>query len=607
MAVPDQASVGNAARPSTDTTMSHVEPPQLADEEMNVADKEDTASPSESDSETESQRLMDVAWGRRGKLYMWIGIALIWTIFELDHATIYNYQNYAASDFGEVALLGALTTAGTIISAVLKPPIARISEVAGRAETYIAVVLFYIVSYILCASAQSFAQYAGGYVAYCIGQTGMQILNQVIVADITSSRWRGLANGLVNLPFMIIPWVSAFIVDSALLNIGWRWGIGMFAIIMPVASLAVIAPLLWYQRRFQRAGGTIHQSISFRDFLTQIDLGGMILLCGGCALLLLPIALAGNNSHGWKAPWIPALITIGVVSLAILVYYEARIAAKPVIPPRFVKNVSLVLAFLIGLLDAFAYSITHTYMYAWATVVHDFSARNATFLTYTAGCVQVLTGLATGYVMFRTKRYKFLLLLGIVIRLIGYGFMMRLRGANNSIAEIFLMQVIQGAGSGAVGTVVIVVAQVVVPREELAQSTALELLFIYMGNSLGSAIAGTIYTSLFKGRLRFWLGSDAPQSAIDDVYDKITEVLPDPRSPERTAVNHAYSDILRFMTIGALVASALPMVMIWFLPNYKLSDNHNLANDLSDSTQPATGEDDAEETTLKKWQRHIRW
>lgn len=48
-------------------------------------------------------------------------------------------------------------TAGTILSAVLKPPIARISDVAGRAETYVAVVIFYIISYILCASAQSFA------------------------------------------------------------------------------------------------------------------------------------------------------------------------------------------------------------------------------------------------------------------------------------------------------------------------------------------------------------------------------------------------------------------------------------------------------------------
>lgn len=137
---------------------------------------------------------------------------------------IYNYQNYAASDFEQIALLGALMTAGTIVSAVLKPPIARISDVAGRAETYIAVVVFYIISYILCASAKSFAQYSGGYVIYCIGQTGMQILNQVIVADITSSRWRGLANGLVNLPFMIVPWISAVAVDSALANIGWRWG-----------------------------------------------------------------------------------------------------------------------------------------------------------------------------------------------------------------------------------------------------------------------------------------------------------------------------------------------------------------------------------------------
>lgn len=137
---------------------------------------------------------------------------------------IYNYQNYAASDFEQIALLGALMTAGTIVSAVLKPPIARISDVAGRAETYIAVVVFYIISYILCASAKSFAQYSGGYIIYCIGQTGMQILNQVIVADITSSRWRGLANGLVNLPFMIVPWISAVAVDSALANIGWRWG-----------------------------------------------------------------------------------------------------------------------------------------------------------------------------------------------------------------------------------------------------------------------------------------------------------------------------------------------------------------------------------------------
>jgi MFS family permease len=135
---------------------------------------------------------------------------------ELDHTTVYNYQNYAASEFKQISALGALTTADTIVQAIMKPPIAMIADFAGRAETYCGAVVFYIVSYILCASSNDFNQYGGGYVVYCVGATGMQILNQVIVADITSSRWRGLANSLRNLPFMVIPWASAFMSDSAL-------------------------------------------------------------------------------------------------------------------------------------------------------------------------------------------------------------------------------------------------------------------------------------------------------------------------------------------------------------------------------------------------------
>ncbi|KIV84982.1 hypothetical protein PV11_00727 [Exophiala sideris] len=594
-----QGSVSPESSSSRATTCTVTFPPEGMDEEKQPGSQRQSVP--ESDSETDDEEILDTAWGRHGKIWMWIGIALMWTIFELDHATIYNYQNYAASDFRDIPLLGVLNTAGTIVMAVLKPPIANVSEVAGRAETFIAVVALYVVSYILCASAHNFGQYAGGYVVYCIAQTGMQILNQIIVADITTSRWRGLANGLVNLPFMIIPWVSAFIVDSALATIGWRWGIGMFAIIMPICSIATVIPLVYFQRRIRKAGGRVRKKTTILGFLSKIDLGGMVLLSGGCAMLLLPIALAGNTPDHWRTPWIAALIAVGVIFLIALIFYESRVAARPIIPPHFIKNISLVIAFVVGLLDAFAYSITHTYMYAWVTVVHDFSPRNATFLTYTAGCVQVLTGLATGFIMYRSRRYKWLLVLGVVVRLIGYGLMMRLRGASNSIAELFIMQIVQGAGSGAVGTVVIVVAQIVVPRSELAQATALELLFIYLGTSLGSSIAGTIYTSLFKQRLRHWMGSQTPQSIIDTVYEAITNVGLQPGSSERNAVNHAYSDILRYMTIAALVASAIPMVMVWFLPNLRLNDDHNLATDLAESKNEEESMDQR-----KEWLQRLR-
>lgn len=477
----------------------------------------------------------------------------------------------------------------------MKPPIAKVSDVAGRIEIYIAVVAFYVVSYILCATAKSFEQYAGGYVVYSIGATGMQILNQIIVADITSARCRGLANSLVSLPFMIVPWMSAFIVDSALATIGWRWGIGMFAIIMPVASLGIIVPLCYFRRRGKLAGNaTPRRPTNAKAFFSAVDSLGIVLLTAGCAMVLLPMALAGNTQGGWTNPWIPTVMAVGVVMLVAFAYYETRCASNPIMPAKYFRSVSLVLACGIGLLDAFAFQVTHTYMYAWSTVVHSFSARDATFLTYTSGCFQVLAGLLTGFLMYRSRRYKWLLVVAVAIRLAGYGAMLRLRGATNPVAELFVVQAIQGLGSGAVGTVVIVIAQVVVPHAELAQATALILLAIFMGQAVGSAVAGGIYTNLFKPRLRVHLGvgaGGATQAVIDAVFDSITTgALPAQHTPERDAIDAAYSDVLRYMTISALVASALPFLAVWFLPNLRLSDDHNLSRDIEDERRKSGDE-----------------
>ncbi|KIW22927.1 uncharacterized protein PV07_11172, partial [Cladophialophora immunda] len=103
------------------------------------------------------------------------------------------------------------------------------------------------------------------------------------------------------------------------------------------------------------------------------------------------------------------------------------------------------------------------------------------------------------------------------------------------------------------------------------------------------------------------MGPETSQAAIDSVYDSITAVVPQSGTGERNAVNHAYSDILRFMTIAALVASAIPMVMVWFLPNLELNDKHNLAGSLVESEEPEGQPDRAGETRLQRWRRRIRW
>jgi hypothetical protein len=76
-------------------------------------------------------------------------------------------------------------------------------------------------SYILCASAKTINAYAASYIFYCVAQFGTNIMNDIIISDISSANWRGLAIGVSFFTFLIIPWVSAFIVDSVVHGVGW--------------------------------------------------------------------------------------------------------------------------------------------------------------------------------------------------------------------------------------------------------------------------------------------------------------------------------------------------------------------------------------------------
>lgn len=51
------------------------------------------------------------------------------------------------------------------------------------------------------------------------------MLQQIIIADMTSLRYRGLVTGLVSAPFIINNFVAASIAENVLPN--WRWGYGM--------------------------------------------------------------------------------------------------------------------------------------------------------------------------------------------------------------------------------------------------------------------------------------------------------------------------------------------------------------------------------------------
>ncbi|KAI1100038.1 MFS general substrate transporter [Jackrogersella minutella] len=568
-----------ACRPVTVVTDNNRDTSQEQEQEQTNVDSEKhviTNVPVETG--TAAIEAAQAIWGRRGRWLVIAGLCLIMMVYEIDNSTVYIYRNYATSEFEELSKLATLSTAGTIIFAVAKPPFAKLSNVIGRGGTYLIAITFYILAYIIMASAETFNAYAAGSVFYSVGQSATNLMNDIVIADLTTARYRAFGIALSFWPFLITPWTAAFIVDSvtAPTGIGWRWGIGMLAIIMPFCASFIVSTLLYYQARAEKDGLAPRPKISPYEFCSQIDLGGVVLFSGGLALLLIPMTLAATAPSSWKTPWIDVLIALGAVLLIALPFYEHYFATHPVVPPRYFANRTIVLCCLLIALDNVGFSATHTYIYAWSTVARGLDARDATFFTYTNGVTQCLIAILAGIAMAKTRRYKWVCVLGAAVRLVGYGVMLRLRGSENSVAEIFVVQLIQGIGSGMVGSTLLIPAQTVVSHAEMPQMTALVVCFAFVGGSVGACIAGGIYTGTIVPELWYYLGSGATAESVTALANSITGVVPEWGTPERTAVNFAFTAVMKYMTYAAVGPSAIAFIGSLFMPNFELPDKNNL-------------------------------
>lgn len=66
----------------------------------------------------------------------------------------------------------------------------------------------------------------------------------------------------------------------------------------------------------------------------ELDLGGIILLGGAFALILIPLTLASKVKDGWGNGSVIAMLVIGFVLLVIFPLWESRkkVAPRPLIP-----------------------------------------------------------------------------------------------------------------------------------------------------------------------------------------------------------------------------------------------------------------------------------
>jgi SIT family siderophore-iron:H+ symporter-like MFS transporter len=131
--------------------------------------------------------------------------------------------------FGQHSLRATVSTITAVFQAVSQPPIAKFADVFGRVNAYLACVALYVIGYIIVPSSQNIYAYAAGNSIYILGITGLFLLQNIIISDISSLRSRYFWTIFPSIPGAINVFVAPIIVDSFLsrsLDL-WRWGFAM--------------------------------------------------------------------------------------------------------------------------------------------------------------------------------------------------------------------------------------------------------------------------------------------------------------------------------------------------------------------------------------------
>ena len=92
-------------------------------------------------------------------------------------------------------------------------------------------------------------------VFYSIGFSGIIYTVAVLAADVTTLRNRGLAFAFTSSPYMITAFAGSKAAEAFLLNVNnWRWGFGIFAIIVPAVTFPLFTLLKLQLRKAEKRG-----------------------------------------------------------------------------------------------------------------------------------------------------------------------------------------------------------------------------------------------------------------------------------------------------------------------------------------------------------------
>ncbi|KAI8338234.1 major facilitator superfamily, partial [Chlamydoabsidia padenii] len=433
------------------------------------------------------------------------GIVLVAWAKNWEGNTLSSITPQVTGIFGGLSIGSVLDTILYIMVTVLLPMFSKLADTVGRAEAIVIAIWFYIMAGVVMACAQSMDALMGGQVLYAFGLSGVNVIGHILIADLTTKVNRGLFQAFYDVPALINLYVSP-IAGQALYQSGnWRWAYSLIPFCIGAASIPLFIGLYSVQRKVQKSGflqdykrdePTKSLGQKLRWLVVEIDLVGSCLLAAGLCLFLIPFVLAVSRWGGWGSPTTLGTLISGVVLLILFGLYEKFVATKPIVPMGAWATPTPITGVLTCATVSMFHASNWNYFLMYIQVTRGLDSTTANYVQNSYHTVFLISQVLAGYLMKRFKVYRPIVFVGLSLMMVGMGMMIPARLPDASMVFLIFSQIIAGFGSGFIYVPILIAVQSSVPHEDLAVVTALFQVGGTLATSIGSAIAGAIFTNL---------------------------------------------------------------------------------------------------------------
>ena len=388
-------------------------------------------------------------------------------------------------------------TAYMLAMAVALPTSGWLADKFGYKRLYFIGLLLFTSGSLLCGRSSDENMLIFFRVIQGFGAGTIQPLGLAIITREFPPNQRGIALGFWGIAAAASvsfgPLIGGFLIDS------FNWPL-IFDVNVPVGILAMLFTI-------------IIQSEYINKKTRKFDVTGFI-----SVTIFLPLTLfalsqgnAATNSAGWHAPYILACAAIALIALAVFITTELTVK-EPLIDLRLLKNRNFGIANIILIIFSLGMFGSTFLLPVYLQNSLGYTALQAGSVFLPVGIIQGITAPISGRISDKISP-KLPLFIGVIL----FSFSFYLNSNLSWLTEqkyILMVLYLRGLAMGLMFTALTTVSLLEIPREKMAQASAITNSIRQLGGSLGVALLATLLTTRVNYHGQIFSSALKPSSEV---------------------------------------------------------------------------------------------